>query len=255
MPTSGLHPNTYLQHNTDAQTYCIVALCFTSITSQVCDFGLNVFVFEWHGIIQEEHKSKAFYHEEKVPFSLLYCAWDWTQTRNWPKFLSVVPFKGIMTKQLQKGSNLRQNLFSTRKILSLSRVHLPQKVSGTQEERRNQVGRKVESRASKQNGWCQRGEQRAWRTVRRENMRLRVFSPPDPYQIWSEPCTADRQGIIAILMAQLCSGSVGQLQCWCIFHTPYTSSPESNTEWSKSFTTDTFCRPLHILLNWIPRLN
>lgn len=153
MPTSELHPNT------DAQTYCIVASCFTSVTGQVCNFGPNVFVFEWHGIIKKRTQEQGFLSWGKS--SLLFTVWkyhalDWTQTRNWPKFLSVVPFKGIMTKQLQKGSNLRQNLFSTRKIWSLSHVHLPQKVSGTQEERRNQVCRKVESRASKQNGWCQR---------------------------------------------------------------------------------------------------
>lgn len=35
------------------------------------------------------------------------------------------------------------------------------------------------------------------------------FPLPDPYQIWSEPCTADRQGIIAILMAPLT-----QWKCW-----------------------------------------
>lgn len=114
-----------------------------------------------------------------------------------------------MTKQLQKGLKLKKNLFSTKKICSLSHACLSQKVSGKQEERMNQVCRKVKSRASKQNGWYQRRKQRVWRTMRRETMRLWVFSPPDPYQIWSEPRTADRQGIIAILMAPLT-----QWKCW-----------------------------------------
>lgn len=181
----------------------IMALCFTRylprmwlLTESVCE-----------RVIQNEHKSEAFDHKENVSFSLLYGS-TVHETQLKPEsgqwFSLFFHLRALWQNSCKKVQTSQWERFDPCPMFDSHRKRVEHR-----KKERTQVCRKVESRASKQNGWCQRREQRAWRTVRRENVRLRVFSPPDPYQIWSEPCTADRQGIIAMLMAQLT-----QWKCW-----------------------------------------